>query len=79
MRAHDEIADIRIDFFQGDHHDGYNFTGPGDTLAHAFYPNDGLGGDVHLDQEEDWDIEDGVKRSTKFFDAFLHEVISLNF
>jgi hypothetical protein len=74
QRVQDQDADIRIDFFRGNHNDNYDFTGPGGTLAHAFYPNDGIGGDVHLDQDEDWDIEDGKKRITKFFDAFLHEV-----
>lgn len=67
-------ADIQIDFARRDHGDGFNFTGPGETLAHAFPPGRGIGGDVHMDNEEKWDIEDGRGGDVSFFFTLLHEV-----
>ncbi|KAK4289617.1 hypothetical protein Pmani_037423 [Petrolisthes manimaculis] len=49
-----EEADIIVDFKRGYHGDGYPFDGVGRTLAHAFYPGQGIGGDVHFDEEEPW-------------------------
>lgn len=73
-RAHDAVADIRIDFARGDHGDNYPFNGPGNNLAHAFYPGDELGGDVHMDEDESWDIEDNTGGDLSFFFTLLHEV-----
>lgn len=78
-RVHDEDADIRIDFARGKHGDSYDFTGPGENLAHAFYPGTGIGGDVHMDEDESWDIEDGKGGDISFFLTLLHEVIFLKF
>jgi hypothetical protein len=45
-------ADIVIDFGRYHHScDGGSFDGPGRTLAHAFFPDDGR---IHFDADEKW-------------------------
>ncbi|XP_033611474.1 matrix metalloproteinase-17 isoform X2 [Cryptotermes secundus] len=71
-------ADITIAFGRGPHQDGYPFDGPGNILAHAFYPYemDSYGGDIHFDDDENWkiitseDVDDGVD----FFTVAVHEL-----
>jgi Matrixin/Putative peptidoglycan binding domain len=46
--------DITIRFVTGDHGDGNPFDGPGNVLAHAWYPADPLSGDTHFDEDEEW-------------------------
>ncbi|XP_043927703.1 collagenase 3-like [Protopterus annectens] len=63
-------ADIYISFGQGEHGDGYPFDGPSGTLAHAFAPGPGIGGDAHFDEDETWTAD---SRNYNFFDVAVHE------
>ncbi|MPD06553.1 Matrix metalloproteinase-25 [Portunus trituberculatus] len=49
-----ENIDIYVDFVVREHGDSYSFDGKGSTLAHAFYPGIGRGGDMHFDDEDNF-------------------------
>lgn len=57
------------------HGDGYDFDGPGNVLAHAFYPGTGRGGDAHFDVEENWllDETESERYGTSLFNVAVHE------
>ncbi|KAL7846468.1 hypothetical protein SRHO_G00214480 [Serrasalmus rhombeus] len=65
-------ADIEISFNNKDHEDGAPFDGKGGTLAHAFLPGPGIGGDVHFDAEEDW-TNNATARGCNLFATAVHE------
>jgi hypothetical protein len=65
---------VAILFASADHGDGYLFDGPGGTLAHTFYPAppnpESIAGDLHLDDDESWQI--GGSRD--LYSVVLHEL-----
>ncbi|GLU01503.1 hypothetical protein SLE2022_188100 [Rubroshorea leprosula] len=52
-----KTPNIVIGFHRRDHGDGAPFDGPGNTLAHAFPPEDGR---FHYDADESWSTNPGV-------------------
>ncbi|MBI2686269.1 MAG: matrixin family metalloprotease [Acidobacteria bacterium] len=65
---------INILFGARDHGDNYAFDGPGRVLAHTFYPAppnpEPIAGDLHFDDEENWNVGADVD----LFSVALHEL-----
>lgn len=65
---------LNILFGRESHGDPFPFDGPGRVLAHTFYPPsvnvEPMAGDVHFDEDEDW--ENGGK--VDFYSVALHEI-----
>ncbi|NXS18729.1 MMP7 protein, partial [Mystacornis crossleyi] len=69
-RVYTGPADIEIGFARREHGDGYPFDGRGNTLAHAFAPGEGLGGDAHFDDDERWS---DINQDVNLFLVAAHE------
>ena len=61
---------IDIRFERRSHGDKDSFDGRGGTLAHAFFPV--YGGDVHIDDDEDWTVN--TARGTSLLMTTTHEL-----
>eukprot|EP00058_Branchiostoma_floridae_P003326 XP_002588814.1 hypothetical protein BRAFLDRAFT_89755 [Branchiostoma floridae] len=65
--------DIDIEFARGKHGNcRLHFDGSGNTLAHAYFPGEGLLGDVHFDAAERWTIQS--PQGTNLFIVAVHEL-----
>jgi hypothetical protein len=65
------MTNIAIKFAAKNHGDPFPFDGPGNVLAHAYYPGTSLQGQVHLDLDETWSLYDD---STSMYHVALHEL-----
>ncbi|XP_054272155.1 interstitial collagenase-like [Macrosteles quadrilineatus] len=64
---------IEIRFEKGSHGDDAAFDGPGQTLAHAYYPiASRWGGDAHFDDTERWTINSA--QGTNLLQTAAHEI-----
>lgn len=70
-KIHSGTADIVISFGRRSHGDYYPFDGPGGTLAHAFAPSPGIGGDAHFDEDETFTFRSN--RGNVLFIVAAHE------
>ncbi len=73
--ATNESPLFRIAWRSGGHGDGSGFDGPGNTLAHAFFPPPCGGphaGDLHFDEAETW--SDGGQSGFGLLQVAIHEI-----
>jgi hypothetical protein len=67
------LRTVNILFARGTHGDPFPFDGPGGVLAHTFYPAppnpEPIAGDMHLDDDERWQIG----ANTDVYTVVLHE------
>jgi hypothetical protein len=68
------LKTVHVLFGARSHGDGYPFDGPGNVLAHTFYPAapnpEPIAGDMHLDDDEAW----RVGANTDLYSVVLHEL-----
>jgi len=76
-QVNDTGADIIIAFGSYYHGDRYPFDGPGNILAHAFYPyeENSYGGDIHFDNDENWKKgSQTMSEGVDFMTVAVHEL-----
>lgn len=69
-------SDFVSGWFTGNHGDGYPFDGPGNVLAHAFFPppcGGSFAGHMHFDDAETWSLT-GTGGSFDLQTVALHEI-----
>lgn len=75
VRVYDPDADIIVAFGSSYHGDNFPFDGPGNVLAHAFYPYEmsSFGGDIHFDNDENW-----KENSTNLYDGVDFQSVAIH-
>ncbi|XP_007245967.4 matrix metalloproteinase-20 isoform X2 [Astyanax mexicanus] len=74
VRVNHSKADIVITFTRKEHGDFFAFDGPKGVLAHAFEPGEGMGGDMHFDDDELWTVGNRKSVGYNLFTVAAHEL-----